>query len=1219
MAELQTYPRYLPDFFQKKPIREYNIRAISVKLVYNKQGDYDPNGMLYILKENEQALRDQVAANGLKPSPLAQPLVIRANLGELVKIKFTNKLPFPASIHVQKVSYHIEHSDGAAVGVNEDTTVPPGQTGTFLWHADQLGTCFFGDLGNPRASEAAGSNIHGLWGALIVEEPGSAWTDPETGEPLLSSQLADIHHPVQADFREYVLFMQDEPEIKNAAGLKPTNPMTGQPDSTMAFNYRSEPMRNRHSMDPTKGLFGENVMMSSWVFGDPATPLLRAYRGDPAKIRLLHAGVKETHVFHLHVHQWRLEPKDAGSTIIDSISISPQQTYDIEILGGAGSLHGAIGDAIWHCHLYPHFGMGMWGLWRVHDRLEDGSPERILPDGTSIPALRPLPDRTPPPPPDALHPGYPLFIPGTFGERAPKAPLAITGTKARPPEPLELANFVPNYKPGFLYVNPVPEGAPVKTFNIVAIQRDLVYNKLGWHDPEGRLYVLEEDVNDVITGKKKPEPLFIRANVGDEIVINLRNALPTTLGGNAFQLKHDTISVGTHVHLVKFDAISSDGSANGWNYDNSADTGDIVTTRWFADAELNTCFFHDHLFAALHQQHGIFNALIVEPAGSSYLDPSKGAPIKSGSQAIIKTPGTKPSFREFCLAVHDFALLFDKEGNPLNPPPYPDSEDDPGVMGINYTNEPFKGRVGEPAYVFSSFLHGDPFTPLWRSYSEDPVRIRLIDGAHEEQHCFNLHGVHWRQEIGNPNSPLKNSQTLGLSEAFNLEFAAPPVVEDTDYLYYFGALDDLWLGLWGIFRVFGSAVDDLVTLPDRLTPPARTSPRSVPTGAPPPPVQKAEITPPENRPVKTFEISAIQKKLIYNNFGDHDPLGLIFVPTIDKKRILLGRKKPEPLVIRANLGDYIAITLENALPQTLKTTIKEPEVPVEIPWPASNRVSLAAGLTTFNALASGGIAVGFNPDPTIGPGETITYQWQANVSEGTALLASWGDVRNHRHHGLFGGLIIEPEGSTYKHPGSGRAINAGTMANILCYSRPSFREFVIFIQDGIRLLDKNGNILPDLPFLVGEADEVDFEDQGQKALNYLNEPFHHRLANDPRAWKVFSSFVHGDPVTPVFKAYPDDPVIFRVIMAADKPRNHCLSIHGHHWQAQPGDPSSEFFANQGAISVGNSFDLFIANGQLRTPGDYLYRAGIFFPDLEVGMWGIFRLLSGYSPGLRRLK
>ena len=142
---------------------------------------------------------------------------------------------------------------------------------------------------------------------------------------------------------------------------------------------------------------GEDISMSSWSYGDPAPPILRAYAGDPAKIRLVHGGVKETHVFHLHNHQWRLEPDDPKSTIIDSISIGPQECYTLDILYGARSLTGTIGDVIFHCDLYPHFHEGMWTLLRIFDRLEDGcgkytdeTPENYL-DKVNCGKIRPEP------------------------------------------------------------------------------------------------------------------------------------------------------------------------------------------------------------------------------------------------------------------------------------------------------------------------------------------------------------------------------------------------------------------------------------------------------------------------------------------------------------------------------------------------------------------------------------------------------------------------------------------------------------------------------------------------------------------------------------------------------------------------------------------------------------------------------------------------------------
>lgn len=120
-------------------------------------------------------------------------------------------------------------------------------------------------------------------------------------------------------------------------------------------------------------------------------------------------------MFHLHNHQWKLEGENPNSTIIDSISLSPQESYTLDILHGAGSQNRTIGDMIFHCHLYPHFHEGMWTLWRIYDRLEDGTGR--LPDGTVIPPLLPLKDRMAPPKKDNCHPGYPNFINGTFGER----------------------------------------------------------------------------------------------------------------------------------------------------------------------------------------------------------------------------------------------------------------------------------------------------------------------------------------------------------------------------------------------------------------------------------------------------------------------------------------------------------------------------------------------------------------------------------------------------------------------------------------------------------------------------------------------------------------------------------------------------------------------------------------------------------------------------------
>lgn len=712
--------------------RYYEIEVIQIPIVYNRYGDHDPDGLLYVLKKDADRIREKAMHNFEQdiPQPCEEvrPLVIRANVGEKVVISFSHFLDRALSLHVLGMDYDVQTSDGANVGFNRDTTAR--HQITYTWYANREGVYLFQDMGDSRSSEE-GTNVHGLFGAIIVEEPQSVWLDPQTGEELDSGLFADIYTPGKPAFREYAVFFHDELEMKDKDGNQPVDHHTGLPSATTGISYRSEPMRNRHPLTHDPADSAEDISMSSWVYGDPAPPILRAYVGDPSKIRLVHGGIKETHVFHLHNHQWRLEGENPSSTILDSITLSPQECYTLDILHGAGSLTETIGDVIFHCHLYPHFHEGMWTLWRIFDRLEDGSGK--LPDGTAIPPLMPLKDRESPPPKDEKHPGYPGFINGTFGERPLQPPLGILnpdGTNKIEPTPLERANFVKNFAPGALYAETCPCHAggktdsekpcdcppetDIKVFELALVQAKITYNRYGWHDPQGRFFVLKEDlerhggldayIRKVESRKLRVEPLVIRANAGDCVEIRLTNLLPERLMESPFQMETITDIAGFHIHLVKFDTIVSDGAANGWNNIAGARQYETLIERFFANTELRTVFFHDHLFANSHQMHGVFGALIVEEAGATFHNIQNGKELKRGTKAVIRRKdGT--SFREFALFVHDFAFLFDKDGKPLNPPEVPGSHDDPGVMGINYRCEPMRERLkkhDDPAYLFSS-------------------------------------------------------------------------------------------------------------------------------------------------------------------------------------------------------------------------------------------------------------------------------------------------------------------------------------------------------------------------------------------------------------------------------------------------------------------------------------------------------------------------------------
>ena len=122
----------------------------------------------------------------------------------------------------------------------------------------------------------------------------------------------------------------------------------------------------------------------------------------------------------------------------------------------------------------------------------------------------------------------------------------------------------------------------------------------------------------------------------------------------------------------------------------------------------------------------------------------------------------------------------------------------------------------------------------------------------------------------------------------------------------------------------------------------------------------------------------------------------------------------------------------------------------------------------------------------------------------------------------------------------------------------TFREFVLFAHSGIRLLDKDGNLIktteqgmepgeegghevPDHEDTgeKGGHEAPDHEDTGEKGYNYRSERFFNRLQRVPLIYKVFNSHVHGNPATPVFQT------IFPIGTGAKTP--HPCRLFGVFW------------------------------------------------------------------------
>lgn len=187
------------------------------------------------------------------------------------------------------------------------------------------------------------------------------------------------------------------------------------------------PLQQEAGTWPKKAKFEKYCVQKKWATEayyphDPAN-VHHSYIGDFVKFRNVHSG-KEQHIYHLHNHQWLFNPNDDNSNYIDAQGIGPGSGYTYEIaFGGSGNRNKTVGDAIFHCHFYPHFAQGMWYMWRIHDVFEAGThlavsdtknnfhtrpfelmhgkpseKSRALPDGeivagTPIPAIVPLPGK----------------------------------------------------------------------------------------------------------------------------------------------------------------------------------------------------------------------------------------------------------------------------------------------------------------------------------------------------------------------------------------------------------------------------------------------------------------------------------------------------------------------------------------------------------------------------------------------------------------------------------------------------------------------------------------------------------------------------------------------------------------------------------------------------------------------------------------------------------
>ena len=315
--------------------------------------------------------------------------------------------------------------------------------------------------------------------------------------------------------------------------------------------------------------------------------------------------------------------------------------------------------------------------------------------------------------------------------------------------------------------------------------------------------------------------------------------------------------------------------------------------------------------------------------------------------------------------------------------------------------------------MFSSVAHGDPPTPLLKAYVGDPVVIRQV-GLDEKVGDLRITGHRFAEEIFNPNGVLTDAGTAGISEKMDYIIEGGAGGDrhlPGDYLYYAGRSLEMESGAWGIFRVMNalhsSGPNALEPLPDRTAPPTGAGfPSLTTTGQAPPAAPNGPGTGacPNNAPVRSYDVSIFNGITFDQGMpGESDAANggswaVMYALTRDEAAIKAGTKPAVPLVIRANAGECLRVTLHNDLPTDNFTWT----------WGSgSTRAGFNIGNVIYDPLQSYGAAIGYDPDTTVAPGSSRLYSYYVDKELGTNLILNMGNESSWRA-GAYGALIAEP-------------------------------------------------------------------------------------------------------------------------------------------------------------------------------------------------------------------
>ncbi|ADO68269.1 hypothetical protein [Stigmatella aurantiaca] len=366
-------------------------------------------------------------------------------------------------------------------------------------------------------------------------------------------------------------------------------------------------------------------------------------------------------------------------------------------------------------------------------------------------------------------------------------------------------------------------------------------------------------------------------------------------------------------------------------------------------------------------------------------------------------------------------------------------------------------------------------------------------------------------------------------------------------------------------------------------------------------------------PVRTYALAALSVDIPLNMHGDHIPRGLMYVLEQDVPAVRaqerraahervspgLGEDPIQPLVLRANLGECLVLSFTNRLEQ----------------GPAALSIE-GLGFTVLEGAA----LEGFVPRTAIPVGQRLTYVVPlpgAPDAQGAYLLHDGGDGARREAYGLFGALVLEPEGSVFRHPGTGAPFPGTGWHAIIDVPRgagPDFREVVLLshamgspAEADVRR--ESGAMLPELNEMAGAFRPGSF------GFNYRSEPFFERDEDPSRDAEAPRPRGPRGLATPMPRSYRGEPVKLHMLQAGS-PEFHAYFLRSARSRRELGESSEvlQLLRPGRGLSLGEGTGV---NGLPERAGDFVFHCRM--PNHSIGgMQGRWRVLEAPEPGLAPL-